>query len=709
MVNKLGRFAAACAAAVLGVSSFGATCSYTDGAWDTTPSGESDDIVIVSGDLTWGAAFPHKVASWTQAEDYTNNTVTFETTYGDAFPQFEVTGNVVLNGGKWTHKANNDAETYRLDIKVGGNMTIGAKASVHANGKGYAGRKGPGSGNASDWFGAAHGGHGWNGLNNKFENFGQCCYGSVTKPTELGSGSACGNGPSAGGGAVRLVVNGMLTNAGTISAYGASAAWYAVGAGGSIWITAGTLAGTGPVDAGASSGRYGPYCTSGGGRVAVWLTDATADFEGYEGLISAYGAFKNNSTTEAAPCGTVYLKTGAEADNEGTLIIDNGGANSVCTTDIGPKVADAEVGSVVVKSGAWLKIIDGCALTVRGNFTNDGKVTTEAGSQLVFAGSGASTLDGDLSVHQFVCRTSGKTLAFADGTLLSVSEKFIVEGAAEQPVALTAAAGASSWKLNVASSAEQTVTRVSAEKCDASAGAQVIAIDSTVDGDTRNWKTFTITPGQEVVWTGASGGTSWLSPGNWDIGRAPVETDIAVVNAAAVQPTLTKALTIAGLTIGTGATLSLGGYDLTVVGDLAVNGTILPADTEWVAVGGNATLNADGLVAKRSTFVLNGTAAQTFDPKETSFYNLVWGNASAGGLTVSSSFSTLNLTAETEAAMKIAFADGITATCTAGLVFSGDATAKNLELGPVEAGKTWNLAVSGTAAVRLRSPARRRL
>ena len=107
-MSKLGKFAAACAAVLVGVAAFGATCTYTDGNWDTTPSGESDDIVIVSGDLTWGAALPHKVASW-------------------------------------THKANGNAETYRLNVKVGGDMTLAEEAVVDSYNKGFAATKGIGA------------------------------------------------------------------------------------------------------------------------------------------------------------------------------------------------------------------------------------------------------------------------------------------------------------------------------------------------------------------------------------------------------------------------------------------------------------------------------------------------------------------------------------------------------------------------------------
>ena len=111
------------------LSSFGATCTF-NGAWDAAPAA-GDDIVVTDGALTWTADMPHQVASWTQSD----GTVTFETTYNDTFPKLEVTGNVVLEGGTWTHKANPNTtnpgsanpvyhQDYRLFVFVGGNMTV---------------------------------------------------------------------------------------------------------------------------------------------------------------------------------------------------------------------------------------------------------------------------------------------------------------------------------------------------------------------------------------------------------------------------------------------------------------------------------------------------------------------------------------------------------------------------------------------------------
>ena len=89
----------------------------------------------------------------------------------------------------------------------------------------------------------------------------------------LGSGGSGGySSPAggAGGGSIRLIVTGTLTNNGTITANGTGAGGCSGGgSGGSIYTTAGTLAGTGVFQAGGGSGA-GCSAGGGGGRVAVY-------------------------------------------------------------------------------------------------------------------------------------------------------------------------------------------------------------------------------------------------------------------------------------------------------------------------------------------------------------------------------------------------------------------------------------------------------
>ena len=95
-------------------------------------------------------------------------------------------------------------------------------------------------------------------------------YGSITTPTNSGSG---GNGGGLGGGAVRLAVDGAVLVNGTISADGVESGDQRGGAGGSVYLTSGTLSGTGTIRADGASVFYG---SGGGGRVSVVLTNSGA-------------------------------------------------------------------------------------------------------------------------------------------------------------------------------------------------------------------------------------------------------------------------------------------------------------------------------------------------------------------------------------------------------------------------------------------------
>lgn len=163
-----------------------------------------------------------------------------------------VSGDVTVEpGGRITHDANRNAELYKVDLAIGGDLDIRAGAVVNVDGRGY-GADGPGT--------SAHGG--------RAGKRGAATHGSVTRPTRLGSN---GNGGT-GGGAVRLNVAGDTTLNGIISADGRDTRdhWQVGGAGGSVWLTTASLAGRGTIRARGGHGRASGG--GGGGRIAVDLT-----------------------------------------------------------------------------------------------------------------------------------------------------------------------------------------------------------------------------------------------------------------------------------------------------------------------------------------------------------------------------------------------------------------------------------------------------
>lgn len=169
----------------------------------------------------------------------------------------------------------------RVDVETGGMIT--------ATGEGYVDGFGPGSSDdigAMPSIGASHGGHGGHSA-------GASLYGNAWRPVDLGSsGGWHWNGAGAGGGAIHLIVDDTLTLNGVIEANGTGGGDRSAGAaGGSLWIEAHQLAGSGSLhaDAGPSvAGNASQTGASGGGRIAVYCDDILG-FSGVESTTAAPG------------------------------------------------------------------------------------------------------------------------------------------------------------------------------------------------------------------------------------------------------------------------------------------------------------------------------------------------------------------------------------------------------------------------------------
>ncbi len=156
-----------------------------------------------------------------------------------------------------------------LNLTVTGNVEVAVGGSISANGLGYGGGAGPGTGytagNPADGSGAGYGGNGGMSSSNAM---GGATYGSYLQPTNLGSGggaSYTGIGGS-GGGAIQITAGGTFLINGTISADGANGtnSRSGGGSGGSIWITAHLVSGSGAITAQGGVGEP----THGGGVAA---------------------------------------------------------------------------------------------------------------------------------------------------------------------------------------------------------------------------------------------------------------------------------------------------------------------------------------------------------------------------------------------------------------------------------------------------------
>jgi len=223
---------------------------------------------------------------------------------------FTVTGTVVVQS---TNNLGQIGNTW-----LGSGVTIHAVAvqvdatgSITADGQGYAVSAGPGGAPANTSAGGSYGGLG--GVGFALANPSPT-YGSATAPIDLGSGGGtrcCNAVGGAGGGAVRLLVTGTLTNNGIISAngvaaYGGLGSAAGGGAGGSVYVVANTLAGSGSIAANGGAGGEG---AGGGGRIALFYVTNNG-FN--QNSITAEGGQGNNhvsQTSAAGAAGTVTISS----------------------------------------------------------------------------------------------------------------------------------------------------------------------------------------------------------------------------------------------------------------------------------------------------------------------------------------------------------------------------------------------------------------
>ena len=350
---------------------------FTDAAkWDPEGvPGETNRVVVTSGTVTistnvtvrgltvgGGAAAagirvtkPLTVTGG--AEALTNGTFTFDApvTLGESL--------VVRSGGVVTHTANPATvthptnELYKLVAWAGADIIVDKGGQITANGCGYRAGKGPGAGNVP-----LHGGTAGN------YNYGGGegdTYGSIAHPVTLGSGCSNSNGGhGVGGGAVRLTAVREVRVEGSVTARGANAGGvnYYSGAGGSVWITAGVLTGTGTISA--DGGDTTVSNAGSGGRVALYLTEAT-DFSDWKGFATARGGQQATSLGRTG-AGTVYRR--AKGWTLGRVTIENG--DSYIHPDVGTVIPSLIAGD----TRSELKYMAFEVQKVRLTVTNDVKI-----------------------------------------------------------------------------------------------------------------------------------------------------------------------------------------------------------------------------------------------------------------------------------------------------------------------------------------------
>ncbi|MGW8185080.1 MAG: InlB B-repeat-containing protein [Candidatus Moraniibacteriota bacterium] len=233
---------------------------------------------------------------------------------------------IIYEKGLITHTANTTTQTHIVNIETGDDFTTQAsdldasgivdadeKGEIDVSAKGYQYGSGPGT---SAYCPEGPGGGSYGGRAGAGTQCGAgWIYGSLTQPSDLGSGGANDytHTSGSGGGFIKLNISGNSNISGSIIARGGNNGhwWAAGGSGGGIFLTTNSLSGTGGTIA-ANGGTGARGGGGGGGRIAVYYTTDTSAIN--------YQAFGSSGGLGYGGAGTIYKK---EGNNDGDLIIDN--------------------------------------------------------------------------------------------------------------------------------------------------------------------------------------------------------------------------------------------------------------------------------------------------------------------------------------------------------------------------------------------------
>lgn len=511
----------------------------------------------------------------------------------------------IETNGVLTHLANGttaQGELYKVILDVATDLTIDLGGQINVDGRGY--RSGYGPGNSGGQFCAAgHGGMG--GYHNSYQYPGTT-YGSVTVPTNCGSGG----GYSPGGGAVVLRVGGQTALNGEILARGLANSY--PGSGGAVFLTTATLSGSGIVNVGLTAG--GNVASSGGGRIAVILTQGNAFAD-----VTLLAASASAGHQAGSP-GTIYTQTQDQGPNHGTLLVDAKGivSGALSSVLISPAVTDTSVGTFVITNTAKLKLTNQ-VLTVHGDWENTATFLGLDGSTVVLGGTNTATITGHNTFFNLVCTNAGKVLSFEDGKTNAADGTLTLANAT-----LDSTSGSASWYLN-ASAFTHSISNVTVGRSDALGGANIPAYDSDDQGGNENW-TFIASGTAKNTWTGAVD-TDWNNGANWGLARTTVPTDAVIIPGSCTHyPLLDIDKQIFSLAISNGASMSLNGCDLIVDENTQVAGTLTAVGSETLTLSGNLDYSGGVFVPSNSTVLLAGSGTQAVVSAGNAFHALTVDN-----------------------------------------------------------------------------------
>ena len=227
---------------------------------------------------------------------------------------FVVNGNLVVWGDCFFNITNSvtcynkTANGRGVWINSSGNITISSGALVAGMAKGFPKRVGPGAGT---WGGGSHGGEANGGGTH-------VTYGSALEPTSLGSGGSLG----LGGSAVKFESLNKIVVDGDIRMDGDEHGNHRGGAGGSIWLMASKITGSGNLNSTGSFRGTDSAAGGGGGRI----TFTSSDYVNFTGNLDVRGQEDFGSDfDDHGGGGTIYINATNSISLSGNVLAIGGG------------------------------------------------------------------------------------------------------------------------------------------------------------------------------------------------------------------------------------------------------------------------------------------------------------------------------------------------------------------------------------------------
>ena len=593
---------------------------------------------------------------------------------------------------------NGTADLYRLNLMVG-SLTVETEGRIDVTSNGYNFNNvygyGPGTEFVQKVTPANHGGTTSAGYS----------YGSLTSPTNCGSSARAA---ASGGGAVRIVSTGTIALMGDILAEGGAYAGYASGAGGSVWLTCSQLTGTGRVSVSGGQSKYG---TAGsGGRIAVWLTEAT-DFSAWQGKLMAYGGRstddKATSSRAHGAAGTIYLQAAGQDIRTATVVVDNNGqsqAKAPNNRTSGYVPLQGDVGNLVVTNRGHVKVLANTELDVYGSInTRNGFTTTDADSTVRLCGGTTATLWGTNGFWRLVCEVPGKTLCFGtteeDRLEILSGGSVCLKGEEGSWLNLRGDPVDGEWAMRVNNNVVQDNGYVSVKNSNAGYGNAALAPYSEDLKGNVNWSfARPAIPGETISWTGEVDG-DWAKSDNWDLRRSVAETDdVYIPTGLSRYPTISGGVVIQNaIRIASGASLTLNGCTISVTNALVVAGRLAANGSEKIICPRTVDFTGGAFDAASSVFRFEGDDDQLVNLGQQTF-NRIEIEKNTGCVTFANGWTANGLLCRSEDALTLVFESGKVYRTTGSCFLFGkkvDDAQWALVLRGTDANTPWRLNVSG--------------